>query len=105
MVDASLLNTITRTIVERFHPRRIVLFGSFARGDAGPDSDVDLFIEMESTQRPPERTMEISGAFGLRPWPLDVVVYAPDEVRHLRGVRGTLLATVEQEGKTLYEQL
>ena len=94
----------TRTIVERFHPKRIVLFGSHARGEAGADSDLDLFIEMHTSRRPPERAIEVSAAFGLRPWPLDVVVYTPEEVQRLRGVSGTLLSTIEKEGKVLYEQ-
>ena len=104
MTHAALLEQVTRTIVERFHPKRIVLFGSHARGDAGSDSDLDVFIEMQTPRRPPERAIEVSAAFGLRPWPLDVVVYTPEEVQRLRGVSGTLLSVIEKEGKVLYEQ-
>jgi len=104
MTQATLLEQVTRTIVERFHPKRIVLFGSHARGDAGTDSDLDVFIEMQTTRRPPERAIEVSAAFGLRPWPLDIVVYTPEEVQRLRGVSGTLLSVIEKEGKVLYEQ-
>jgi predicted nucleotidyltransferase len=104
MTQATLLEQVTRTIVERFHPKRIVLFGSHARGDAGSDSDLDVFIEMQTPRRPPERAIEVSAAFGLRPWPLDVVVYTPEEVQRLRGVSGTLLSVIEKEGKVLYEQ-
>ncbi|MFH0965636.1 MAG: nucleotidyltransferase domain-containing protein [Planctomycetota bacterium] len=103
-VDASLLETITRTIVERFSPRRIIVFGSWARGEAGPDSDVDVFVEMETDKRPPERAIEVSSAFGLRPWGLDVVVYTPAEVKKFRGVKGTLLEMIEAEGKVVYER-
>lgn len=104
MTQATLLEQVTRTIVERFHPKRIVLFGSHARGDAGTDSDLDVFIEMQTSRRPPERAIEVSAAFGLRTWPLDVVVYTPEEVQRLRGVSGTLLSVIEKEGKVLYEQ-
>ena len=103
MTHATLLEQVTRTIVERFHPKRILLFGSHARGDAGSDSDLDVFIEMQTSRRPPERAIEVSAAFGLRPWPLDVVVYTPEEVQRLRGVSGTLLSVIEKEGKVLYE--
>ena len=103
MADPKLLEHVTKTIVERFHPRRIILFGSHARGEARPDSDLDLFIEMESSRRPPERAIEVSFVFGLRPWPMDVVVYTPDEVKRLRRVRGTLLSIIEREGTVLYE--
>jgi predicted nucleotidyltransferase len=104
MTDAKLLNQITARIVERFHPKRIILFGSHARGEAKPDSDFDLFVEMETQQRPPERTAEVLSTFGLRPWSMDVVVYTPEEVERLRNVHGTLLSVVEAEGKVLYER-
>jgi UTP:GlnB (protein PII) uridylyltransferase len=77
MTQAALLEHVTKTIIERFHPKRIILFGSYARGEARPDSDLDVFIEMESTQRPPDRAIQVSEAFGLRPWPMDIIVYTP----------------------------
>ncbi len=98
------LRSITERIVERFRPRRVVLFGSRARGEAGPESDLDLFIEMETDRRPPERASDVAALFGMRSWPLDVVVYTPEEVERLRGVSGTLLALIEAEGQTLYER-
>jgi predicted nucleotidyltransferase len=104
MTDTKLLQQITRTIVDRFHPRRVILFGSHARGEAKADSDLDLFVEMETPARPPDRAIEISSAFGLRPWSLDIVVYTPEEVARLRGINGTLLSLIEGEGKVLYER-
>jgi predicted nucleotidyltransferase len=104
VVDSRLLDEICRRLVEHLNPRRIVLFGSRARGDSRPDSDVDLFIEMETDRPPPERAVEVSALFGLRPWSLDVVVYTPAEVARLRGVRGTLLDAIEKEGAVLYER-
>ena len=104
MTQAALLEHVTKTIVERFRPRRIMVFGSHARGEAGPESDLDLFIEMDTPRRPPERAIEVSEAFGLRSWPMDIVVYTPEEVRRLRHINGTLLSAIEKEGKVLYEQ-
>jgi predicted nucleotidyltransferase len=103
-IDAALIEQITRTIVERFQPRRIVLFGSRARGDHQPDSDLDLFVEMETPRALPERATAIRMVFGLHPWPMDLIVYTPEEVARLRGRTGTFLATIESEGKVLYER-
>lgn len=103
-VENALLQEIVRRIVERFHPRRILLFGSRARGDHQPDSDVDLFVEMESDDPPHERKVKIRSLFPRRRWSLDLVVYTPAEVQKYRPLRGLMLSLIEAEGKTLYEQ-
>lgn len=103
-IDADLIAYVARTIAERFRPRRVILFGSQARGEAGPESDLDLFVEMETPLPPPERAVAVGAAFGLHPWPMDIVVYTPEEVAQLRDVIGTLLYTIEREGTVLYER-
>lgn len=103
-ISPQLLDEITRRIVDRFHPRRVIVFGSQARGDTRRGSDVDLFVEMETDRRPPERAAEVAAVFGLRPWSLDVVVYTPEEVERMRLIRGTLLHRIEQEGRVVYER-
>jgi len=103
-VDEPLLQEIVHKIVERFEPRRILLFGSRAHGDARFDSDVDLFIEMESTDPPHERKRKIRALFPDRRWGLDLVVYTPTEVARFRPMRGLLLSIIEAEGRVLYER-
>ena len=98
------LEEVAATIAERFNPVRIVVFGSHARREARENSDFDLFVEMETDQRPPERAIEVSAVFGLRSWPLDVVVYTPTEVDWLRRVSATLLSVIEAEGEIVYER-
>ena len=60
------LKHITDTIVQRFHPRRIILFGSRARGQANPDSDYDVLIEMSTDAPFHERISRVFEAFGFR---------------------------------------
>lgn len=91
-------------IAEAFHPQRIVMFGSYARGDQDYDSDIDLFVEMETSLSPPERAIAVASIFGLRPWSMDLIVYTPQEVERLQGIQGTLLSQIEREGIVLYEQ-
>jgi predicted nucleotidyltransferase len=93
-MDRKQLEEIAEAIIKNFEPKRIILFGS----------DVDLCVEMESERQPPERAVEVSSIFGLRKWPLDVVVYTPSEVERLKKVRGTLLSIIEAEGEVLYER-
>jgi len=104
LTQTELLKHVTQTIVDKFHPKRIVLFGSAVHGETRKGRDLDLFIEMESELRPPERTVEVSAVFGLRSWPLDLIVYTPDEVQRLKGRPGTLLSIIEKEGRVLYER-
>ena len=98
------VDEIVRKIVEAFAPRRIVVFGSRARGQAGPDSDLDLFVEMHSDLPPRDRVRAVSDLFGLRRWAMDLVVYTPQEVERMKDTVGTLLYTIEREGKVLYER-
>jgi uncharacterized protein len=103
-MDRKQLEEITATIIDKFNPVRVIVFGSHARGEATEESDLDLFVEMESALRPPQRSIEVGAVFGLRKWSLDVVVYTPAEVQRLRKIRGTLLSTIEAEGEVLYER-
>ena len=101
--DEKILGDLTHLLVDRFGARRVVLFGSRARGDTRSDSDFDVFVEMESTDRPPERNARILAEIGLRPWSLDLLVYTPDEVARVRPIPGTLLSMIESEGRVLHD--
>jgi predicted nucleotidyltransferase len=103
MINESLIGHVTETIVERFNPRRVVLFGSYARDDAVPDSDLDIFVEMETPIGYFDRAIAIDALFDMRDWPMDIIVYTPEEVKQWTGQVGTMLSYVEQEGRVLYE--
>lgn len=100
-IDEKLIRYVTDTIVEHFHPRRIILFGSHARGDAHPDSDLDLLIEMETDLPAYERMRKVSEVFGLRSWAMDVLVYTPEELEAHSD--WSFFRIVRREGKVLYE--
>jgi predicted nucleotidyltransferase len=42
--DPDIIDDLVRRVIEVAHPRRIILFGSAARGDMGPDSDIDILV-------------------------------------------------------------
>jgi len=95
---------MVRRLAEAVRPERIILFGSHARGDAGPDSDVDLLViapsELPSWRRTPPLYQLLAGA-GL---PKDLLWYTPEEVAEWQGVRSHFLTRALREGQVVYEK-
>ena len=85
-------------------PRRVVLFGSRARGNARPDSDLDLLIIEDSDQpryrRAPRYLRALVGLFPSK----DVLVWTPAEVEGWSGVPNAFVTAALREGRTLYER-
>lgn len=93
---------MVKRIVERFHPDRVILFGSHARGTAGPDSDVDLLVVMPLTESRREKAVEIGVAlhgFGVSK---DIVVTTPEDFAWRKEIPGTIERPAALEGKVLY---
>jgi HEPN domain-containing protein/predicted nucleotidyltransferase len=103
MIQAAdpVLTSITRTIVERFMPERVLLFGSRARDDARRDSDYDVMVVMDDPAD--DRTAAIHEAIG-REHSVDVVVVTPERFEWARDDVGTLSYVVEREGRVLYDR-
>ncbi len=102
-IDEALIQEITRKIVDAFHPKRVILFGSRARGDYHADSDIDLLVEMESTEKRWQRRVRIGSLFKDRWWPMDLLVYTPQEIEVRCNSFATVIPYALKEGKILYE--
>jgi len=89
-------------IVERFDPQRIILFGSAARGDAGPDSDVDLLVVMPVEGSRREKAVEIGAAVNDIPVPKDIVVTTPEDFEWRKEIVGTIERPAVREGRLVY---
>lgn len=83
--------------------RKVILFGSYASGHPRPDSDVDLLVIMPSRQRPAERAATVSRLLEPRPFPVDILVRTPQEVRRRLAMGDSFIQDVLQRGKILYE--
>src|SRR5579859_817719 len=100
-ITDDLVQEVTARIVAHFHPKRIIAFGSYARGEQGPDSDLDLIVEMETDRPFFERSVDIQAIFGLRDWAMDLLVYTPSEYAEQKAIWGTLISLVDSEAKVL----
>jgi uncharacterized protein len=102
MVRDTEIQQFVDQIVAAFAPERVILFGSHARGDATPDSDVDLLVIMRTKQQTIEQAVEIRQAIR-RPFPLDLLVKTPDDVAARLAMQDCFLTTIMTEGRMLYE--
>jgi uncharacterized protein len=82
---------------------KVILYGSYARGDFHEDSDVDLLIVKDTNERFVERISTALGITGAR-IPIEPIVYTPAELSQMRSRGSGLLADAEREGKVLYER-
>lgn len=101
-VTTETLREVVRCIRAAGSPQRIVLFGSHARGEASPNSDLDILVIEESDLPRYKRSVRylraLVGVFPAK----DVVVWTPEEVEAWSGVPNAFITTALREGKTLY---
>lgn len=105
-LDARLTRELVRQVVRAAAPQKILLFGSRARGDHRPDSDIDLLVIKESRLPRPQRAAAIQNALAklLLPVDMEVMVYTPAEAEEWSEVRQAFVTTALREGKVLYEK-
>jgi predicted nucleotidyltransferase len=102
-VTPRLIRRMVRRLVRQFDPDQIILFGSHARGTAGPDSDVDLLVVMP-VERKDKPALEVAMGVALHDIrvPLDIIVTSPEDLAWRRRYPGTLERPATLEGKVLY---
>jgi predicted nucleotidyltransferase len=102
--SSAVLDDVVRRIAERFSPDKIILFGSCARGDAGPDSDIDLLVLFSDVADPNKRAAELYASLVDFPRPMDIVVSTSSRFERYRNVVNTVYWPASREGKVLYER-
>ena len=96
------IREIVKRIVRDFHPEKVILFGSHARGRGGPDSDVDILVVMPVEGSKREKAVEIGVALHDIRIPKDIIVTTPEDFEWRRAIPGTIERPAEQEGEVLY---
>jgi predicted nucleotidyltransferase len=101
-IRLSEIQQFAHQVARRFHPDKIILFGSYAYGTPHPDSDVDLLVVM------PARN-ELDQAFRIRlampaPFPMDLIVRTPEKLKKWLEMGDSFHSMLVSQGRVLYEK-
>ncbi len=98
------IQEMTSRIVRNCHPVKLILFGSHARGDARPESDIDLLVVLAEVLDKRQAAVEIRRMLVDLPVCKDIIVTTPEEITRRGHLIGTVLRPALREGKVLYER-
>jgi len=96
------LDLVVKQIVENFHPLKVILFGSYAAGRQGKDSDADLMVVMDTKEHSLRIAGKIAGAID-HPIPLDILVRTPTQITERLNIGDPFIKDILKKGITLYE--
>lgn len=103
MVAMSAILEVAELIAQEFTPDRVVLFGSHARGTAGPDSDVDILVIMAFEGKPFWKSLEIINRVNPS-FPVDLLARRPEDVGRRYALGDPLIRDAVDQGQVLYER-
>lgn len=98
-----LIKKVVNQIAEACHPQKIILFGSYAYGKPNEDSDVDFLVIQNSKKRPADRAIAVFKSIHFYPFPMDIIVRTPKEIRHRLQMGDSFYQEIMTKGLTLYE--
>ncbi len=98
------LDMAIQRIASTLRPEKVILFGSFAYGAPTSDSDVDLLVIMETNLSSSERYLAVSRLLRPRPFPVDILVKTPEEIKESLGDGDFFISEIMTRGKILYER-
>lgn len=101
-IPQAAIDQVVQQIVEKFNPQKIILFGSYARGNPRPESDVDLLVVMETPLREVQQAIQICQQIEYR-FGLDLIVHTPKNLAERVEGEDWFLRDVLAEGKLVYE--
>ena len=105
MVSDEILRIATERLVREFQPRRVILFGSHARGTADAHSDIDLLVLCPVSGSRRALMVAMDRALSGLGFARDVIVLTPEEFEIDRHIPGTVARPAWKEGKILYDAI
>lgn len=102
MINKDEIKRVAKTMAIATDAARVILFGSYARGEATEQSDVDLMIIAKSDLPRFKRSRELYKLLRPHPFAMDIIVYTPQEFERDQKTKVSFVSTVLKEGETLY---
>lgn len=103
MPIADVLTQAKELLIQTARPDKIILFGSRARGDHRPTSDLDLLVILPHVDDPIEEMARLRLALTNIPMAIDLIVMSRREVEDRANLRGTMLYHALREGRVLHD--
>jgi len=103
MINEQSITEAVNRLVNKFHPIKIILFGSQAKGNANKYSDVDILVICPVSGSRRKLTLEMDLTLEGLGLARDIVILTPEEFEVDRDIPGTIARPAFLEGKVLYE--
>jgi predicted nucleotidyltransferase len=102
-ISSEEIHAIARQIASQFNPQKIILFGSYARGDQHSFSDVDLLVVLETKQDGVDPEIEVALSVAHK-FPMDILVRSPQEISKRLQMGDSFAHEILERGVVLYER-
>ncbi len=103
MISGEQIQQAVERLVAAANPSKVILFGSYARGDATEDSDLDLMVIEQEVVNQFDEMVRLRNVMGDMPVGVDLLVYSDKEASRRSQVPGTLLYWAFKEGRVMYD--
>ena len=103
MISEQTIQQAVARLVAAANPSKVILFGSYARGDATEDSDLDLMVIEPEVVNQFDEMVRLRNVMGDMPVGVDLLVYSDREAFRRSQVPGTLLYWAFKEGRVMYD--
>jgi predicted nucleotidyltransferase len=98
------IENIRDLIIQEYHPDKIILFGSFAKGTEHDDSDIDILVISDHEKDLPrtKRGFNLRLKLAVMKKPIDIIFYSQEDLDRWKNIRQSFCATLLREGITIY---
>lgn len=98
------IKELTKKIIKQANPKKVILFGSYAWGNPGPDSDFDFFVVQKSKESRRNRQLKLRRLLLDFDMPADILSYTPEEIDNRLAIKDFFIRDILNRGKVIYEK-